>query len=348
MFKKLLSWFSADIAIDLGTANTIVYMSGKGIIVDEPSMVALSVDRNTMTKRILAVGQEAKIMLGKTPGQIEVVRPMKDGVIADFHITEQMIKYFIKKASAKVKLYSVPPTIIICVPCGSTQVERRAIKDSALAAGARKVELIEEAMAAALGAGLPVESPQASMVVDIGGGTTEVGVVSLGGLVYADSIRVAGDRIDEVISNYIRSKHGLLIGDATAEDVKKRIGSAHKNTDIGEMSIRGRSVYDGLPKEVLVNSAEIREALHDSFDQIIGAVKKALESTPPELAADLIGNGIVLTGGGALLNGLSDLVGEVTRLEVRVAEEPLLCVAKGCGLALDYLSSNKVYFNRLK
>ncbi|RTK94866.1 MAG: rod shape-determining protein [Neisseriaceae bacterium] len=348
MFKKILSWFSADIAIDLGTANTIVYMNGKGIIVDEPSMVALSIDRNSMTKKILAVGQEAKIMLGKTPGQIEVIRPMKDGVIADFHVTEQMIKYFIKKASDKVKVFSVPPTIVICVPCGSTQVERRAIKDSALAAGARKVELIEEAMAAALGAGLPVESPQASMVVDIGGGTTEVGVVSLGGLVYADSIRIAGDRIDEVISNHIRSKHGLLIGDATAEDIKKRIGSAHKNADVGEMKIRGRSVYDGLPKEVSINSSEVREALHDSLEQIIGAVKKALESTPPELAADLIESGIVLTGGGALLNGLPELISDATQLNVIVAEEPLLCVAKGCGMALDYLSSNKVYFNRLK
>ena len=223
MINKVLSWFSADIAIDLGTANTIVYMSGKGIIVNEPSMVAISIDRRSMAKQIMAVGQEAKIMLGKTPGQIEVIRPMKDGVIADFHVTEEMIKYFIKKAAKQVKLMSIPPTIVICVPCGSTQVERRAIKESALAAGARRVEIVEEAMAAALGAGLPFSSPQASMVVDIGGGTTEVGVVSLGGLVYADSIRIAGDRIDEVITNHIRAKHGLLIGDATAEDIKKKI-----------------------------------------------------------------------------------------------------------------------------
>ena len=220
MLRKLLSYFASDIAIDLGTANTIVYVKGKGVILNEPSMVALGVDRNGLSKRIIAVGHEAKIMLGKTPGQIEVIRPMKDGVIADFTVTEQMIKYFIKKVGSQKKLFSIPPTIVICVPCGSTQVERRAIKDSALAAGARKVELIEEAMAAALGADLPVSSASASMVVDIGGGTTEVGVISLGGLVYANSIRIAGDRIDEVISNHIRSKHGLLVGDTTAEDIK--------------------------------------------------------------------------------------------------------------------------------
>ena len=347
MIKKVLSWFSADIAIDLGTANTIVYMSGKGIIVNEPSMVAISIDRRSMAKQIMAVGQEAKIMLGKTPGQIEVIRPMKDGVIADFHVTEEMIKYFIKKAAKQVKLMSIPPTIVICVPCGSTQVERRAIKESALAAGARRVEIVEEAMAAALGAGLPFSSPQASMVVDIGGGTTEVGVVSLGGLVYADSIRIAGDRIDEVITNHIRAKHGLLIGDATAEDIKKKIASAHESTDVGEMKIRGRSVYDGLPREVTVTSAEIRVALHDSLEQIINAVKKALESTPPELAADLI-DSVVLTGGGALLHGLCDLIEDATKLKVSIADEPLLCVAKGCGMALDYLSSNKIYLSRIK
>ena len=348
MIKKVLSWFSADIAIDLGTANTIVYMSGKGIIVNEPSMVAISIDRRSMAKQIMAVGQEAKIMLGKTPGQIEVIRPMKDGVIADFHVTEEMIKYFIKKAAKQVKLMSIPPTIVICVPCGSTQVERRAIKESALAAGARRVEIVEEAMAAALGAGLPFSSPQASMVVDIGGGTTEVGVVSLGGLVYADSIRIAGDRIDEVITNHIRAKHGLLIGDATAEDIKKKIASAHESTDVGEMKIRGRSVYDGLPREVTVTAAEIRVALHDSLEQIINAVKKALESTPPELAADLIDSGVVLTGGGALLHGLCALIEDATKLKVSIADEPLLCVAKGCGMALDYLSSNKIYLSRIK
>lgn len=348
MFKRLFGFFSSSIAIDLGTANTLVYMQGKGIILDEPSMVALAVNRSGMGKRILAVGQEAKIMLGKTPGQIEVVRPMKDGVIADFNITEQMIKHFIKKASNHKRMMSVPPTIIICVPCGSTQVERRAIKDAALAAGARRVEIIEEAMAAAIGAGLPVESPRASMVVDIGGGTTEVGVISLGGLVYANSIRVAGDRMDEVITNHIRTKHGLLIGDSTAEQIKKTIGSAHPSVDNGSMDIRGRSVFDGLPKQITITSEEVRGSLEDALQQIVAAVKQALELTPPELSADLIDSGLVLTGGGALLKGLDVLLSEVTQLKVIVADEPLLCVAKGCGMALDHLSTNKVYMSRTR
>ncbi|HRG62340.1 MAG TPA: rod shape-determining protein [Burkholderiales bacterium] len=348
MLKRLLGFFSSSIAIDLGTANTLVYMQGKGIILNEPSMVALAVDKSGMGKKILAVGQAAKTMLGKTPGQIEVIRPMKDGVIADFNVTEQMIKYFIKKVANQKKLMSVPPTIVICVPCGSTQVERRAIKDSALAAGARRVEIIEEGMAAAIGAGLPVESPRASMVVDIGGGTTEVGVISLGGLVYANSIRVAGDRLDEVITNHIRSKHGLLIGDATAEEVKKQIGSAHPDADNGEMDIRGRSVYDGLPKKVTISSSEIRGALNDALEQMTTAVKQALELTPPELSADLMDSGIVLTGGGALLRGLDILISQATHLEVTIAEDPLLCVAKGCGIALDHLASNNVYLSRTK
>ncbi len=348
MLKRLLGFFSSSIAIDLGTANTLVYMQGKGIILNEPSMVALAVDKSGMGKKILAVGQAAKTMLGKTPGQIEVIRPMKDGVIADFNVTEQMIRYFIKKVANQKKLMSVPPTIVICVPCGSTQVERRAIKDSALAAGARRVEIIEEGMAAAIGAGLPVESARASMVVDIGGGTTEVGVISLGGLVYANSIRVAGDRLDEVITNHIRSKHGLLIGDATAEEVKKQIGSAHPDADNGEMEIRGRSVYDGLPKKVVISSSEIRGALNDALEQMTTAVKQALELTPPELSADLMDSGIVLTGGGALLRGLDILISQATHLEVTIAEDPLLCVAKGCGIALDHLASNNVYLSRTK
>lgn len=348
MFKRLFGLFSSSIAIDLGTANTLVYMQGKGIILNEPSMVALAVDKSGMGKRIIAVGTDAKTMLGKTPGQIEVIRPMKDGVIADFNVTEQMIKYFIKKVSTHKKLMSVPPVIVICVPCGSTQVERRAIKDSALAAGARRVEIIEEAMAAAIGAGLPVESPNASMVVDIGGGTTEVGVISLGGLVYANSIRVAGDRLDEVIANYIRSKHGLLIGDSTAEGIKKQIGSAHPDNDNGEMQIRGRSIYDGLPREITISSPEIRTALTDPLDQIVTAVKQALELTPPELSADLIESGIVLTGGGALLRGLDILLANATHLKITIAEDPLLCVAEGCGLALDHLMSNKVYLSRVR
>ena len=348
MLKRLLGYFSSDVAIDLGTANTIVYVRGKGVILDEPSMVALALSRDGYGKRVIAVGHEAKTMLGKTPGQIEVIRPMKDGVIADFTVTEQMIKYFIKKINSSKKLFSIPPRIVICVPCGSTQVERRAIKDAALAAGARQVELIEEAMAAAIGADLPVASPKASMVVDIGGGTTEVGVISLGGLVYANSIKVAGDRVDEIISAHIRSKHGLLIGDSTSEEIKKQIGSAHKISDVGEMVIRGRDAYQGLPKEITINSSELREALKDTLDQMVLAIRNALETTPPELSADLIDNGITLTGGGALLRGLDTLINEETGLQVHIADEPLLCVAKGCGIALDYISDNRVYLNRIK
>ena len=348
MLKKLLGYFSSDVAIDLGTANTIVYVKGKGVILDEPSMVALALSRDGYGKKVIAVGHEAKTMLGKTPGQIEVIRPMKDGVIADFTVTEQMIKYFIRKINNSKKLFAIPPTIVICVPCGSTQVERRAIKDAALAAGARHVELIEEAMAAAIGADLPVSSPKASMVVDIGGGTTEVGVISLGGLVYANSIKVAGDRVDEIVSAHIRSKHGLLIGDSTSEEIKKQIGSAHRSSDVGEMVIRGRDAYQGLPKEITINSAELREALKDTLDQMILAIRNALETTPPELSADLIDNGITLTGGGALLRGLDILISEETGLQVHIAEEPLLCVAKGCGIALDYIADNRVYLNRIK
>lgn len=348
MFRRLFNYFSNDIAIDLGTANTIVYVKGKGVVLNEPSMVALAIDKSGFGKKIIAVGHDAKTMLGKTPGQIEVIRPMKDGVIADFTITEQMIKYFIKKINSKKGLFSLPATIVICVPCGSTQVERRAIKDSALAAGARRVELIEEAMAAALGADLPISSASASMVVDIGGGTTEVGVISLGGLVYATSIRIAGDKMDEVITNFIRTKHDLLIGDTTAEEIKKQIGSAHSSVEEGQIKIRGRSSYQGLPKEVVVHSEEIREALRDTLYQIVAAIRQALETTPPELSADLIENGITLTGGGALLRGLDTLISEETGLKVTVAEEPLLCVAKGCGIALDYLADNRMYFNRIK
>jgi rod shape-determining protein MreB len=311
-------------------------------------MVALALEKGGYGKRIIAVGHDAKTMLGKTPGQIDVIRPMKDGVIADFTVTEQMIKYFIKKLSSSKKFFSIPPTIVICVPCGSTQVERRAIKDSALAAGARRVELIEEAMAAALGAGLPVAAASASMVVDIGGGTTEVGIISLGGLVYANSIKIAGDKVDEIISNYIRTKHGLLIGETTSEEIKKQIGSAHITTDKGEMTIRGRSAYQGLPKEITINSTELREALKDTFDQMIAAIRHALEVTPPELSADLIENGLTLTGGGALLRGLDVLINEETGLKVNVADEPLLCVAKGCGVALDFLNDNRLYLNRIK
>lgn len=348
MFNMLKKYFSVNFAIDLGTANTIIYQQDKGIILDEPSIVALTIDKGSYTKRVLAVGQEAKIMLGRTPGQIEVVRPMKDGVIADFQVTEQMIKYFIKSVDSKHRFISLAPTIVICVPCGSTQVERRAIRESAMAAGARRVELIEEAMAAALGAGLPVESAQASMVVDIGGGTTEIGVTSLGGLVYADSIRIAGDKLDDVINNYVRNTHGLLIGDSAAEMIKKTLGNVHPSFAYQELSVRGRSVFDGLPKELVLNSDEIRAALSDVAMDFVSAIKKALNTTPPELSADLIDSGIVLTGGGALLHGLPELVSEYSNIKTTIAEEPLLCVAKGCGIALNYLDNNKIYFNRIK
>jgi len=347
MFKSIFRFFSNNIAIDLGTANTIVFAHKKGIVLNEPSVVALAQDRHG-SKRVIAVGAEAKEMRGKAPMQIEVVRPMKDGVIADFNVTEQMIKAFIKKINTRNRLFSSPPTIVICVPCGSTQVERRAIKDSALSAGARRVELIEEAMAAAIGADIAVESAKASMVVDIGGGTTEIGVISLGGLTYANSIRVAGDRMDEVIANYIRSKHGLLIGEGTAEDIKFKIGSAHPSIDIDEMLIRGRSLYDGLPKEIVVTSEEIRVALSEPLDQICVSIKQALEVTPPEISADLIDSGIVLTGGGALLRGLDILISERTNLKTVIANEPLLCVARGCGMALDFLDRSRVYLNRIK
>ena len=345
LWDKIIGLFSNDLAIDLGTANTLVYAKGKGIISSEPSVVAVRRDARGQ-KKVLAVGKEAKEMLGRTPGMIEAIRPLKDGVIADFEVTEAMLRYFIRRVHQR-KLW-MRPRIIVGVPFGITEVEKRAVRESAESAGAREVYLIEEPMAAAIGAGLPVESPKASMVVDIGGGTTEVGVISLGGLVYANSIRVAGDRMDEVITNHIRSKHGLLIGDTTAEEIKKQMGSAHPDSDNGEMEIRGRSIYDGLPKQVTISSAEIRAALQDALEQIVLAVKQALELTPPELAADLIDSGIVLTGGGALLRGLDVLLAQTTQLKVTLAEEPLLCVAKGCGMALDHLAANRVYLSRTR
>jgi rod shape-determining protein MreB len=347
MLDKFKGYFGKSIAIDLGTANTIIHLKGKGVILNEPSIVALELDKSGYGKKVIAVGHDAKIMLGRTPGQIEVIRPMKDGVIADFIITEQMIKHFIKKINANNNLMSLPPTIVICVPCGSTQVERRAIKDSALAAGAKSVELIEEPMAAALGANLPVSEPHASMVVDIGGGTTEIGIISLGGLVYATSLRTAGDKLDEIISNYIRNKYEVLIGESTAEDIKKQIGSAHITSDVGDMEIRGRSAYKGLPVEISISSEDIRNALSDTVGQIVIAIHQALAATPPELAGDMIENGLTLTGGGALLRGLDVLISEQTGLKVQIADDPLLCVAKGCGMALEFMTKNRLFLNRV-
>ena len=335
MFGFLRSYFSNDLAIDLGTANTLIYVRGKGIVLDEPSVVAIRTEGGPNAKRsIQAVGHSAKQMLGKTPGNITAIRPMKDGVIADFVVTEQMIKQFIKKVHDS-RLLSPSPRIIICVPCGSTQVERRAIRDAALAAGASQVFLIEEPMAAAIGAGLPVSDATGSMVVDIGGGTTEVGVISLGGIVYSGSIRVGGDKFDESIVNYIRRNYGMLIGETTAEKIKKEIGSAFPGSEVREMEVKGRNLAEGIPRSFTISSNEILEALTEPLNQIVSAVKIGLEQTPPELGADIAERGMMLTGGGALVRDLDRLLMEETGLPVVVAEEPLTCVARGCGMALD-------------
>ncbi|MFN5258932.1 MAG: rod shape-determining protein, partial [Burkholderiales bacterium] len=306
MFGFLRSYLSQDIAIDLGTANTLIFVRGKGIVLDEPSVVAIRHEGNGGKKIIEAVGKKAKQMLGKVPGNIEAIRPMKDGVIADFTVTEQMLKQFIRMVHEK-RFLSPSPRVIICVPCGSTQVERRAIRESALSAGSSEVYLIEEPMAAAIGAGLSISEPHGSMVVDIGGGTTEVGVISLGGLVYAGSVRVGGDKFDEAITNYIRRNFGMLIGEQTSEAIKKQIGSAFPGSEIREMEVRGRNLSEGIPRTFTVSSNEILEALTEPLNQIVVAVKNAREQTPPELAADIAERGLILTGGGALLRDLNRL-----------------------------------------
>jgi rod shape-determining protein MreB and related proteins len=335
MFKFLTSYLSTDIAIDLGTANTLIYVRGKGIVLDEPSVVAIRQEGGPNGKRVIQeVGVAAKQMLGRTPGNITAIRPMKDGVIADFNVTEQMLKQFIRKVLDS-KMFSPSPRIIICVPCGSTQVERRAIRESALGAGASKVFLIEEPMAAAIGADLPISDATGSMVVDIGGGTTEVGVISLGGMVYAGSVRVGGDKFDEAIINYIRRNYGMLIGETTAELIKKKIGSAFPGSEVRDMEIKGRNLAEGIPRAFTVSSNEILEALTDPLNAIVSAVKQALERTPPELGADIAEKGMVLTGGGALLRDLDRLLMEETGLPVVVAEDPLTCVVRGCGKALE-------------
>jgi rod shape-determining protein MreB len=335
MFGFLRGYFSNDLAIDLGTANTLIYVRGKGIVLDEPSVVAIRQDGGHNAKKtIQAVGLEAKQMLGRTPGSIQAIRPMKDGVIADFVVTEQMLKYFIKKIHDS-RLLQPSPRIIICVPFGSTQVERRAIKESAISAGARQAFLIEEPMAAAIGAGLPVAEATGSMVVDIGGGTTEVGVISLGGIVYANSVRVGGDKFDEAIINYIRRNYGMLIGEATAEQIKKDLGSAFPGSEVRELEVKGRNLAEGIPRSFTITSNEILEALTDPLNNIVSAVKSALEQTPPELGADIADKGMVLTGGGALLRDIDRLLMEETGLPVIVAEDPLTCVVKGSGRALE-------------
>ena len=335
MFGFLRGYFSTDLAIDLGTANTLIYVRGKGILLDEPSVVAIRQEGGPASKKtIQAVGKEAKDMIGRTPGSITAIRPMKDGVIADFTITEQMLKYFIKKIHES-RLLTPAPRIIICVPCGSTQVERRAIRESAIGAGVRQVYLIEEPMAAAIGADLPVAEATGSMVVDIGGGTTEVGVISLGGVVYANSVRVGGDKFDEAIINYIRRNYGMLIGDATAENIKKEIGSAFPGSEVREMEVKGRNLAEGIPRSFTISSNEILEALTEPLNSIVSAVKSALEQTPPELGADIAEKGMVLTGGGALLRDIDRLLMEETGLPVIVADEPLTCVVRGSGRALE-------------
>jgi len=339
MFGFLRSYFSNDLAIDLGTANTLIYVRNKGIVLNEPSVVAIRTEGGPNAKKtIQAVGAAAKQMLGKTPGNITAIRPMKDGVIADFTVTEQMLKQFIKKVHDS-RFFSPSPRIIICVPCGSTQVERRAIRESAMGAGASKVYLIEEPMAAAIGAGLPVSEATGSMVVDIGGGTTEVGVISLGGMVYAGSVRVGGDKFDEAIINYIRRNYGMLIGETTAESIKKQIGSAFPGSEVKEMEVKGRNLAEGIPRSFTISSNEILEALTDPLNSIVGAVKSALEQTPPELGADIAEKGMVLTGGGALLRDIDRLLMEETGLPVIVADEPLTCVVRGSGIALEKMDT---------
>ncbi|MBR6026759.1 MAG: rod shape-determining protein [Neisseriaceae bacterium] len=333
MFRFITQYFSHDLAIDLGTANTLIYVKGKDIVLDEPSVVAMETDPVSNKLSIRAVGLEAKHMLGKTPGSIQAIRPMKDGVIADFNTTEKMLKEFIRRVTPN--RFAAAPRIVICVPCGSTQVERKAIRDSALAAGASSVNLIEEPMAAAIGAGLPISEPRGSMVVDIGGGTTEVGVISLSGVVYSNSIRVGGDAFDEAIVNYIRQHYGMLIGETTAENIKKSIGCAFPGEEVQEMEVTGRNLAEGVPRAFTISSNEILEALNAPLHQIIQAVKIALEQTPPELGADIAERGLILTGGGALLKDLSRLLSEETGLPVAVAEDPLTCVVRGSGKALD-------------
>jgi rod shape-determining protein MreB len=333
MFSRLLGLLSADMAIDLGTANTLVYVKGKGIVLDEPSVVAIANNRGR--KQVLAVGDEAKQMVGRTPGNIEAIRPLRDGVIADFEVAEEMIKHFIRKVHNRRGFAS--PRVIICVPSGSTAVERRAIQESAESAGARRVFLIEEPMAAAIGAGLPVTEPTGSMVVDIGGGTTEVAVLSLGGIVYARSIRVGGNKMDEAIISYIRRNHNLLVGEGTAERIKKDIGSACLPEDGNGpvVEIKGRDLMNGVPKEIVISQRQIAESLAEPVSAIIEAVKVALEHTAPELSADIVDKGIVLTGGGALLGNLDFVLRHATGLPVSLAEEPLTCVALGTGRCLE-------------
>ncbi len=334
LFNRLYGLFSNDLAIDLGTANTKIFVKGRGIVSCEPSVVAVHNDRRG-TRKVLAVGRDAKEMLGRTPGNIVAIRPMKDGVIADFEVTEAMLRYFINRAHNRKTL--VRPRIIICVPFGITEVEKRAVKESAESAGARQVYLIEEPMAAAIGAGLPITEPTGNMVVDIGGGTTEVAVISLSGIVYSKSAKVGGDKMDDAIVQHMKRKYNLLIGERTAEQIKVDIGSASPSDEIKTMKVKGRDLIGGIPKTGTINSDEIRDALADPVSMIIDAIRQALEGTPPELSADIVDKGIVLAGGGGMLGGLDKLIREETGLPVTLAEDPISAVVLGAGQALDEL-----------
>ena len=334
MFKRIRGMFSNDLSIDLGTANTLIYVRGQGIVLDEPSVVAIRVHNGQKT--IEAVGMEAKRMLGRTPGNITAIRPLKDGVIADFQVTEKMLQHFIKLVHQN-SFIRPSPRVLVSVPCKSTQVERRAIRESVLSAGAREVRLIEEPMAAAIGAGLRVDEASGSMVVDIGGGTTEIAIISLNGVVYSDSVRVGGDRFDEAIVTHVRRTYGSLIGDATAERIKQEIGCAYPGSELSEIDVRGRNLAEGIPRRFTLNSDEILEALQEPLQVIIQGVKRALEQSPPELAADIAETGIVLTGGGALLRGIDQLIADESALPVIIAEAPLTCVARGGGKALEMM-----------
>jgi rod shape-determining protein MreB len=338
VFKKIRGLFSTDLSIDLGTANTLIFKRGEGIVLNEPSVVAVRYDMGSKQSRIVAVGVEAKCMRGRTPGNISAIRPLKDGVIADFYVAEKMLQHFIHKVhETKMLFIRSSPRVLVCVPCGSTQVERRAIRESCLGAGARDVYLIEEPMAAAIGAGLPVEKASGSMVVDVGGGTTEVAIISLSGIVYSESIRVGGDKFDEAIVSYVRRNYGTLIGESTAERVKHEIGTAFPGDQEKEMEVRGRNIAEGIPRSFTLKSHEVLEALQEPLAAIVGAIRGALENTPPELASDIAECGIALTGGGALLKDLDRLIMEETGLPVIVAEDPLTCVARGGGMALEMM-----------
>jgi len=330
-----MSFFARDIGIDLGTANTLVHVKGKGIVLREPSVVAI----DTKTNNILAVGDDAKNMIGRTPGNIVAIRPMKDGVIADFDITQNMLKYFIKSVMSK-GVFS-KPRVVICVPSGVTEVEKRAVEEATLQAGAKEAYLIEEPMAAAIGANLPVEEPYGSMVVDIGGGTSEVAVISLGGIVTSKSLRIAGDEFDEAIVHYVKKEYNLMIGERTAEEIKVNIGAAYPKLKEESIEVRGRDLVTGLPKNLVITSSEITEALKEPINAIVDAIKYTLEKTPPELAADIMDRGIMLTGGGALLSGLDKLINEETGMPVSIAEDPLDCVVKGSGKVVEDLETLK-------